>query len=502
MAHRLSMVLFLAFTVVAGSNASVAQEPAAIHPQYLTAPIHSPEQMQDMINGRMVFAASHNAPGSGGGGTATPSSTATFSLGAQAIAVPTDVVNRLDSYQGEPAITKSAAGWIGGFNSIYPGKCSAALANCAPGATLSMTGVSWTTSNIPIAGNLMGFDPSVSVGANGTIYYGYGVCSGSCSTANVMVATSTNGLNWTAHTVTPPQGGIFDDKYWVAADPNSARAGRAYMAWTRNKGNSQLLLVSVTSDSGNTWSSPIKINDGTSQFERVLYAMPAVDPTNGTVYAVWMDYARKALYVDKSTNGGATWGQDVKAASLSATFTDIGCNGGRTMTPAPYIAVDNQGWVYVTYADITGTTGMDVYLVYSKNAGQSWQGPFRLNDVAAGHQYNPAMSVVGNGQIHVSWLDRRDDSKNCLTHAYSTYSSGVFAADGTPQFSANQRLTNTASNFDGNPNGPGDYSGIIAYPTTSSSAALPFFPTHLLSDVTSESAQAGGFEAYVTGVQP
>ena len=503
MSHRLRTALVSAFTLLLGSNLSVAEERTPPPPQYLTAPLHAPEQIQALINGRLTFAASKKPGGGGGGGGGTGStSTATFSLTAQTAGTQTDVVGRLASYQGETAITKYAGGWVGGFNSIYPGQCSAALANCAPGATMSPTGVSWSTSSIPIVGNLIGFDPSLSADANGTIYYGYGVCSGSCSSANAMVATSTNGVNWTAHTVTPPQTGIFDDKYWVAADPNPARAGRAYMAWDRNKGNNQLLLVSRTTDSGNTWSSPVKINDGTSPFERVIYAMPAVDPTNGTVYVVWIDYARKALYVDKSTDGGATWGTDVSAASLNATFTDIGCNGGRSMAAAPYIAVDSQGWVYVTYADIKGSTGMDVYLVYSKNGGQNWQGPYRLNDVATGHQYNPAMSVVGNGQVHVSWLDRRDDAQNCLTHAYSTYSNGVFAADGTPQFSANQRLTNAASNFDGNSNGPGDYSGTIAYPTANSTAALPFFPTHLSSDVASESGQAGGFEAYVTGVQP
>jgi len=473
-----------------------------VPPQFLTAPIHAPEQIQDLISGRLTFAASKSPAQGGGGATGASTSTATFSLITQTDGVTTDAVNRLNSYQGETAIAKLPGLWVGGFNSIFPGQCSAALANCAPGATISTTTVSWTTSSVPIMGNSLGFDPSVAVDANGTIYYGYGVCSGSCQTANAIAASSTDGVSWTAHAVTAAQGGIFDDKYWVAADPNPARAGRAYLAWDRNKGNNQTLFVSRTQDSGNTWSSPVKINDGTSQSERVIYAMPAVDPTTGAVYVVWMDYAKKGLYVDKSTDGGATWGKDVVAASLSATFTDIGCNGGRSMASAPYIAVDSQGWVYVTYSDIKSTTGMDVYLVYSKDAGQHWQGPYQLNDVTKGHQYNPALSVVGNGQIHASWLDRRDDPQNCLTHAYSAYSSGVFAADGTPQFSANGRLTTASSNFDGNPNGPGDYTGIVAYPAGTSTAALPFFPTHLSSDTSAQTGQAGGYEAYVTEVQP
>jgi len=500
-AIAVAAVILLTLAIVSASQRAWAADPTPPSPPPLvSAPIHAPEQVRELIDGWLTFAASRR-PG-GGGGSQTPPPTAVFDGPAQDGSPPIDTANRLDSYQGEPAITALPGQWVGGFNSIYPGQCSASLANCAPGATTSTDGVTWTTSSIPIEGNLLGFDPSLSADAAGTIYYAYGVCSGGCNTANVMVATSTDGMTWTPHVVTPPQGGVFDDKYWVAGDPNPLRAGRAYIAWDRNRGNNQTLLVSSTADSGQTWLPPVKINDGTSKFERVIYAMPAVDPTDGTVYVVWMDYARKALFVDKSTNFGATWGTDVKVASLGVTFTDIGCNGGRSMTPAPYIAVDGGGGVYVTYADRKGTTGMDVYLVYSTDGGATWLGPYRVNDVAAGHQYNPAMSVVGNGLVHVSWLDRRDDPNNCLTHTYSTSSTGVFEADGTPHFSPSTRLTTAPSNYDGNPNGPGDYTGIVAYSTASGSAARLLFPTHLEADILNETGLAGGFEVYSAVVQP
>ncbi len=502
----IGVVTLLLVGLSGGPHAWAADPSPPGPPQFISPPLHAPEQVQQRINGWLTFAASRTPGGGGGAGSGgtTTSATAKFDLPQQDSSSPIDAVHRLDSYQGETAITALPGQWVGGYNSIYPGKCSAALANCAPGATTSTDGLNWTTSSIPIAGNLLGFDPSVSADAHRTIYYAYGVCSGGCGSANLMVATSTNGVGWIAHVVTPPQGGIFDDKPWVAADPQPVRAGRAYVAWDRNQGNNQVLLVSRTTDSGLTWSSPVKINDGTSPFERVIYAMPAVDPTDGTVYVVWMDYARKALLVDKSTDGGQSWGTDVKAASLNVTFKDIGCNGGRSMTPAPSIAVDGQGWVYVTYADQKGTTGMDVYLVYSTDRGTTWRGPYRLNDVTTGHQYNPAMSVIGTGLVHVSWLDRRDDPSNCLTHTYSTVSNGVIDPDGTPHFSANKRVTPTPSDYDGNPNGPGDYTGIVAYyvDLLGNTAALPFYPTHLDTDIVIETGPAGGFEAYVNAVSP
>ena len=50
----------------------------------------------------------------------------------------------------------------------------------------------------------------------------------------------------------------------------------------------------------------VKVNDGRSSFERVIGAYPAVDLATGTVYDSWHDYARNTIYVDKSTNGGAS----------------------------------------------------------------------------------------------------------------------------------------------------------------------------------------------------
>lgn len=491
----------VALTLLLAPIALAGQASSTTPPQFVSPPIHAPEQVQALIKGWLTFAAT-KAPGRGGSGpSSTPPPSADFSTGSQSSTTPVDAVERLDSYQGETAITRTPSGLlVGGFNSIYPGACSATSGNCAPGATvLSSNG--WVTSDIPIAGNLLGFDPSLAADSS-TIYYSYGVCSGSCSSGNLMVATSTDGRTWgTGHVVTPPQGGIFDDKPWVAADPT--QPGRVYIAWDRNKANNQTILISASNDSGVTWSSPVKVNHGTSKFERVIYAMPAVAP-NGTVYVVWMDYARSKLFVAKSTDHGAHWGStDYAVTPLNITFTDIGCNGGRSMTPAPYIAVDAAGTVYVTYADKKSTTGMDVYMTYSTSGGNSWSSSYRLNDDAtATDQYNPAMSVVGTGKVHVSWLDRRNDPTNdCQTQTYSTYTDGSFTG-GVPNFSTNTQVIAATSDFDGNPNGPGDYTGNVAYAAGSSTAATPFFPTHLQTDIAAETGNAGGFEAYTSMVAP
>src|SRR6266542_6291626 len=71
--------------------------------------------------------------------------------------------------------------------------------------------------------------------------------------------------------------------------------------------------------------------------------------------------------------------------------------------------------------------------------------------------------------VTVSFYDRRDDATNCLAHVYATQSTNSGAT-----WSANIQVTTAQSNFDGNPNGPGDYSSS----TPLNDTVRPFFCDH------------------------
>jgi hypothetical protein len=119
----------------------------------------------------------------------------------------------------------------------------------------------------------------------------------------------------------------------------------------------------------------------------------------------------------------------------------------------------------------------------------------KLNDdTGSADQYNPALSVLSNGTIYVSWYDRRNDPNNCLTDVYSTVSTNSGA-----NFSANAKVTLASSDYDGNPNGPGDYSGIAPQPS-SLTTSFPFWASHLGSDISQETGTAGAFEIYTAPV--
>src|SRR6185503_940203 len=218
-----------------------------------------------------------------------------------------DVSNSSNSYEGETGAVTSGIVLVGGSNHIYPGNCSASAApgtfgDCAPLAYASTDTNTWTKSSMSRVWNGttfgIGFDPAVDVDKTGTFYYSYGVAPLSGSFPNaIVVMKSTNGTAWTQATpVTFNTRKDFDDKYYMAIDrSNSSFANRIYVSWDRNSGNNQTLLLSFSSNGGTSWSTPTKVNDGTTKFERVIGAYPAVDHNTGVVYNSWHDYAKNRI---------------------------------------------------------------------------------------------------------------------------------------------------------------------------------------------------------------
>jgi hypothetical protein len=482
-------------------------------PQFLTLPILTHVAQPGLDHGHFVFGgeAAIPAPLAPNLGTANYFAAQTSSP-ALTTGLDRDVSDSANSYEGETsaAVTGILVGTlVGTSNHIYPGNCSAAapsgtFGDCAVKAYASSNGgltFTGTTISRTWHGNPFGitFDPGVDYDKNGTLYFSFGGTPLSGSYPNsVAVSKSSNGTSWsTPVAVTFNRNRAFDDKYYIAVDrSNSAFANRIYVSWDRNQGNNQILYIAYSSNGGASWSAPIKVNDGTTSSERVIGAYPAVDHNTGVVYDSWHDYAKNIIFVDKSTNGGATWGTDVAVATTHAGFgKDIGCVGGRSQGPAHALKVGPSGALYLVYADPVSNRGFDILLTKSSDGGAHWSTPRVLNDDnSSADQFHPTLSVQSNGtggdKVTVSFYDRRDDPNNCLAHVYATQST-----DSGATWSANARQTSAQSDFDGNPNGPGDYSSSTPF----SSVVWPFFCDHRTSNP--QTSAGGGFDVYTVNVQ-
>jgi hypothetical protein len=508
MNKRLALSFALALAVFGCLFAAQAAAPSG-PPAFVTLPILTRVGEPGLEHGHFVFGgdAAIPAPLAPDRGTAAYSPAA---AGGPGIGTGTDrdVSNTPDAYEGETSAVAAGSLLVGFSNHIYPGNCDADAApnsfgDCAPLSYASSNGASWGHSAVPRVWNGtafgIAFDPGVDVDKTGMLYYSYGVSALSSLYPNaVVMVKSTDGINFTQLTpVTFNKGGIFDDKYYLAIDrSNTSFANRIYVSWDRNVRFTQILEIAYSTDGGQSWTAPIKVNDGTSPYERVIGAYPAVDQSSGVVYDSWHDYARDIIFVDKSTNGGASWGTDVAAAVTHTGFgDDIGCVGGRSQGPAHALKVGPSGTLYLVYADAVTNRGFDVLLTRSTDGGATWSSPVTLNDDSGdADQFHPTLSVTaghgGRDNVTVSFYDRRDDAANCEAHVYATRST-----DSGATWSANVKQTSAPSNFDGNPNGPGDYSSSTPF----SSAVWPFFSDHRTSNP--ETSRAGAFEIYTVNVE-
>jgi hypothetical protein len=93
----------------------------------------------------------------------------------------------------------------------------------------------------------------------------------------------------------------------------------------------------------------------------------------------------------------------------------------------------------------------DVWLLYSKDGGDTWSRPIRVNDnPTASRQFESWVAVDNYGRVHVAWTDLRDGGQNETFYARS--------ADPTVGFEPNIQVTDGRGTA--NTDFLGDYKGI------------------------------------------
>src|SRR5690606_29249954 len=97
---------------------------------------------------------------------------------------------------------------------------------------------------------------------------------------------------------------------------------------------------------------PVPVSDASS----VQWPTVTVTP-DGTVLVAWVSFGLSRIMLDRSTDGGDTWGVDKTVVSLSGIPQNI--NGGILIFPYPAMEADITGGPY------SGTT----YILYSGFAG-------------------------------------------------------------------------------------------------------------------------------------
>lgn len=290
-------------------------------------------------------------------------------------------------------------------------------------------GLTWTEGHLASSLGVAG-DPSLTFDAEGNLYYGHlsSPPSGSWLDRIVVQKSVDGGVTWNDGVgigLHPPKQ---QDKEWLAADhTDSPYRNTIYVAWTEfdrygsdSPLDSSRILFSRSTDFGETWSAPVRVSDAAGDAldndNTVEGAVPAVGP-NGEVYLSWS--GPLGIVFDKSLDGGATFGTDIFVVDQPGgwNFSVPGisrCNGfpvtASDISDSPY-----RGTVYILWSDQrNGTNDTDVFLIKSRDGGESWGGLKRVNDDATvSHQFFPWMTVDPiTGVIWVVFYDRRNTTGN------------------------------------------------------------------------------------------
>jgi len=343
-------------------------------------------------------------------------------------------------------------------------------------------GKTWKTVPTPDPKNLVQGDDVVVFSSEGVAYHAHLSFEGirlarpvRAENGMIVNVSKDGGNTWTngtaainhINTVIP-----FEDKPGLIVDNASGSRwkGNVYLAWTRfdvygsaNPEHHSQIYFTRSTDQGQTFSMPFRISDTGGDCldsdNTVEGAVPAVGP-KGEVYVVWA--GPLGLVLDKSTDGGLTFGKDKVIGSIPGGW-DFEVEGLGRANGMPVTGVDlsngpNKGTLYVNWIDARNGDP-DVFVMSSRDGGETWSNPVRVNDdpVKNGKvQFFTWMAVDPlDGSINVVFYDRRDTSG---TQTGVTLARSV---DGGQTF-VNHKIDLPA--FDVN-SGTffGDYSSISAY---------------------------------------
>ena len=190
-----------------------------------------------------------------------------------------------------------------------------------------------------------------------------------------------------------------------------------YVVWNSDETLKSIYFTKST-DGGQTFSPAAKINDdviyppGFSVFQRDI----DVD-AEGNIYVVWHDYRAWTsdadfsspieVYLDKSMDGGVTWGTDRQITSGSGSFP---------WHFQPYIAVGRKNsLVYVVFSDYDGWQHGDfgdVSLVVSTDTAQTFNPKIQVDDTPDSLNAIQLFSSIdvdqSRGEVYVSFHDNRN----------------------------------------------------------------------------------------------
>lgn len=300
-------------------------------------------------------------------------------------------------------------------------------------------GKTWTTSTLKSSFGVYG-DPALVSNSKGDMFYvhladpsGEGQKNEGWLDRIVCQQSEDEGDSWSDGISIGHNPPTDQDKAWPAVHPR-----KAFMCvtWTQfdkygsTDPNCQSQIMFSKSANGSKWSKPVAISeipgDCLDQDNTAEGATPVIGD-DGKIYVVWANKGN--IYLDRSYDDGNTWLNNDLVIAKQEGGWDIKIPGLDRSNGFPQFNLDNsqgryKGTMYLVWADQrNGADNTDIWLMRSRNRGDFWSKPVRLNqDTTKTHQFLPWMAIdQTNGNVYIVYYDRRDHEDN-RTDVYLAYS--------------------------------------------------------------------------------
>src|SRR5262249_5744031 len=144
-----------------------------------------------------------------------------------------------------------------------------------------------------------------------------------------------------------------------------------------------------SSDGGLTWGADTRLTNNPSGS-----TVPAIVASGNNVHVAWEEYRHgpAEIYYKRSSDGGATWGNDTRLRNNSANSF------------SPSIAASGSD-VNVAWFD-QRDGNFEIYDKHSADGGLNWEPDIRVTTNLAVSNY-PSVSVSAPN-VHIVWFDERD----------------------------------------------------------------------------------------------
>jgi hypothetical protein len=241
------------------------------------------------------------------------------------------------------------------------------------------------------------------------------------SSGAVLVSRSSDGgATWSdAATLIRDGANAFNDKESITADPTDAHF--VYAVWDRlTVDNHGAAMFARSIDGGKSWEHATAIYD--PGVDNQTLGNEVVVASDGTVVDVFEELdntsgntiSRATLRMISSTDHGASWSPPTTIAANMAVGTADPTTGQpiRSGSGLPQMAAGPGGMLALVWEDgrFSGGDHDDIAYASSQDDGAHWTKPVEINSVHGTPAFTPAVAILADGTVGVSYFDFRHDT--------------------------------------------------------------------------------------------